>query len=83
MSRSSMMVASVPNQRRATRPVLRRIADDHGREWCVREVCSPAGHALIFQCTVHGVRSEIRAADAPLASLSDDAIAGALVRLDD
>lgn len=83
MSRSSIMFAHAPRRARPVPSLIRCIADDRGREWRVREVCSPAGHALLFQCAVRGVPSEVRAADAPLASLSDDALAGSLVRFED
>jgi hypothetical protein len=58
--------------------VVRRIADDRGREWRVRQVLTPAGQALLFQCAVRGVRSELRPARAALESLSDDELVTAL-----
>ena len=58
--------------------VVRRIADDRGREWRVRQVLTPAGQALLFQCVVRGVRPELRAVRTPLDSLSDDELVTAL-----
>ena len=70
-------------QRRASTAALgcaavRRIADDRGREWLVRQVLTPAGRALLFQCAVRGVRPELRPVRAPLDSLSDDELVTAL-----
>src|SRR5687768_2718659 len=52
--------------------VVRRITDDAGRAWRVREFRSTAGVGLFFRCEVPGVRSEARAAVAPLESLNED-----------
>ena len=52
--------------------VVRRITDDAGRAWRVREFHSAAGVGLFFRCDVVGIRSETRAAVAPLESLDDD-----------
>jgi hypothetical protein len=52
--------------------VVRRITDDAGRAWRVREFHSAAGVGLFFRCDVAGIRSETRAAFAPLESLDDE-----------
>ena len=52
--------------------VVRRITDDAGRAWRVREFHSAAGVGLFFRCDVSGIRSETRAAFAPLESLDDE-----------
>ena len=52
--------------------VVRRITDDLGRAWRVREFRSTTGLGLFFRCDVPGVRSETRAAIAPLESLDED-----------
>jgi hypothetical protein len=52
--------------------VARRITDDAGRAWRVREFRSPNGVGLFFRCDVPGVRAEARAALAPLESLDED-----------
>ena len=52
--------------------VVRRISDDAGRAWRVREFRSSSGVGLFFRCDVPGVRAEMRAAVAPLESLDDD-----------
>lgn len=52
--------------------VVRRISDDAGRAWRVREFRSSSGVGLFFRCDVPGVRAETRAAVAPLESLDDD-----------
>jgi hypothetical protein len=62
---------------------VRRVADDLGREWRVRELWSATGHALLFQCEVPGVRSEVRPVRSPMESLSDDDLAAALVPVED
>lgn len=66
-----------PRGRPASREVLgcvviRRITDDAGRTWRVREFRSSTGLGLFFRCEVPGVRSEARAAVAPLESLGED-----------
>ena len=63
--------------RRAGREVLgcvvvRRITDDAGRAWRVREFRSTTGLGLFFSCDVAGVRAETRAAVAPLESMDED-----------
>ena len=52
--------------------VVRRIIDDAGRAWRVREFRSVSGLGLFFRCDVPGVRAEARAAVAPLESLSEE-----------
>ncbi len=52
--------------------VVRRITDDAGRAWRVREFHSPTGVGLFFRCDVPGIRAETRAAVAPLESLDDE-----------
>lgn len=52
--------------------VVRRITDDAGRAWRVREFRSPTGMGLFFRCDVPGIRAETRAAVAPLESLDDE-----------
>jgi len=52
--------------------VIRRITDDAGRAWRVREFYSPTGVGLFFRCEVPGIRAEARAAVAPLESLDDE-----------
>ena len=52
--------------------VVRRITDDVGRAWRVREFRSTSGVGLFFRCEVPGVRAQTRAALAPLESLDED-----------
>ena len=52
--------------------VVRRITDDAGRAWRVREFRSTIGIGLFFRCEVPGVRAETRAALAPLESMDED-----------
>jgi hypothetical protein len=52
--------------------VVRRITDDAGRAWRVREFRSNRGLGLFFRCDVPGVRAETRSAVAPLESLDED-----------
>jgi hypothetical protein len=52
--------------------VVRRITDDAGRAWRVREFRSNTGIGLFFRCEVPGIRAETRAAVAPLESLDED-----------
>ena len=52
--------------------VVRRITDDAGRAWRVRQFRSSRGLGLFFRCDIPGVRSETRAATAPLESLDED-----------
>lgn len=52
--------------------VVRRITDDVGRAWRVREFRSMTGLGLFFRCDVPGVRAETRAAIAPLESLDEE-----------
>ena len=52
--------------------VVRRITDDAGRAWRVREFRSHAGVGLFFRCEVPGVRAETRAAMAALESIDEE-----------
>jgi len=52
--------------------VVRRITDDAGRAWRVREFRSTTGAGLFFRCEIPGIRSETRAACVPLESLAED-----------
>src|SRR5687768_10763537 len=52
--------------------VVRRITDDAGRAWRVREFRSTAGIGLFFRCDVPGIRAETRAAVAPLESMDEE-----------
>jgi hypothetical protein len=52
--------------------VVRRITDDAGRAWRVREFRSPTGMGLFFRCDVPGIRAETRAGVASLESLDDE-----------
>lgn len=52
--------------------VVRRITDDVGRAWRVREFRSSTGVGLFFRCDVPGVRAETRAAVAPLEAMDED-----------
>ena len=52
--------------------VVRRITDDAGRAWRVREFRSTTGTGLFFRCEIPGIRAEIRAASASLESLGED-----------
>jgi hypothetical protein len=63
--------------------VVRRITDDRGREWRVRQLWSENCHGLLFQCAVRGLRSEIRPMRGPLESLTDDELIIALAATDD
>jgi hypothetical protein len=63
--------------------VIRRIADDRGREWRVRQLWSGTSNGLLFQCMVPGVRSEVHPMHAPLESLTDDELVLALGPADD
>jgi hypothetical protein len=58
--------------------VVRRITDDAGRGWRVREFRSPTGLGLYFRCDVPGVPAETRAVVAPLESLTEDGLIGLL-----
>lgn len=58
--------------------VVRRITDDLGRGWRVREFRTHAGTGLLFRCEVPGVRAEVRALQAPLEWLDDEELAAAL-----
>ena len=52
---------------------VRRITDDVGRAWRVREFRSHSGLGLFFRCEVPGIRSETRAAAATaLESMDED-----------
>lgn len=63
--------------------VVRRITDDRGRSWRVRQLESSSGHALLFQCDVPGSRAEVRPTRTPLDSLDDEALIAELVTADD
>ena len=63
--------------------VIRRITDDLGREWRVRQLWSENCHGLLFQCAVPGVRSEVRPMRAALESLTDNELTFALMPTDD
>ena len=63
--------------------VIRRITDDLGREWRVRQLWSEHCHGLLFQCTVRGIRSEVRPMRGSLESLTDDELLTALMPADD
>ena len=63
--------------------VVRRITDDHGRGWRVRQLWSETCHGLLFQCEVRGIRSEVRPMHRPLESLTDDELVTALAQTDD
>ena len=52
--------------------VVRRITDDAGRAWRVREFRSTTGLGLFFRCEIPGIKAETRAAFAPLESLDED-----------
>lgn len=54
--------------------VVRRITDDAGRAWRVREFRSTSGVGLFFRCEIPGVRAETRAAVAPLESIDEDSL---------
>ena len=63
--------------------VVRRVVDDRGREWRVRQLASENCHGLLFQCEVRGVRSEVRPLREPLDSLSDEDLVTALAPAED
>jgi hypothetical protein len=52
--------------------VIRRITDDAGRAWRVREFRSHTGLGLFFRCEIPGIRAETRVANASLESLDED-----------
>ena len=52
--------------------VVRRITDDAGRAWRVREFRSSTGIGLFFRCEIPGVRAETRAAGAALESMDEE-----------
>ena len=52
--------------------VVRRITDDVGRAWRVREFRSQTGMGFFFRCEVPGVRAETRAAVAALESMDEE-----------
>jgi hypothetical protein len=52
--------------------VVRRVTDDAGRSWRVREFRSTRGLGLLFRCEIPGIRSETRAITAPLESLDEE-----------
>ena len=53
---------------------VRRITDDAGRAWRVREFRSQTGLGLFFRCDVPGVRAETRAAVAALESMDEECL---------
>lgn len=63
--------------------VVRRIADDCGRSWRVRPLALTGGPALLFQCEVPGLRSEVRPLRSPLDALTDEALLTLLSPSDD
>lgn len=63
--------------------IVRRVTDDRGRGWRVRQLWTMTGQALLFQCEVAGVRSEVRPVYAPLDLLRDDDLVGALAMVED
>ena len=63
--------------------VVRRITDDRGREWRVRQLWSAACYGVLFQCAVPGIRAEARAVRATLDSLTDEELVTALMPADD
>jgi len=63
--------------------VVRRITDERGREWRVRQLWSENCHGLLFQCAVRGIRSEVRPMRGSLESLTDDELVSALAPTDD
>ena len=52
--------------------VVRRITDDAGRAWRVREFRSTSGVGFFFRCEVPGVRAQTRAAVAALESMDEE-----------
>ena len=53
---------------------VRRITDDAGRAWRVREFRSQTGLGLFFRCEVPGVPAETRAAVAALESMNEECL---------
>jgi len=53
---------------------VRRITDDAGRPWRVREFRSQTGLGLFFRCEVPGVPAETRAAVAALESMNEECL---------
>ncbi|HEX2778510.1 MAG TPA: hypothetical protein VHM30_03355 [Gemmatimonadaceae bacterium] len=76
-------IAAPHTPRRPPDMVARRITDARGMTWEVRDVWTDGGHAVLFTCTVAGIRSELHAADVPLARLSDDVLLDTLTMTDD
>ena len=52
--------------------VVRRISDDAGRAWRVREFRSTTGAGLFFRCEIPGIRAETRVATVPLESMTEN-----------
>ena len=52
--------------------IVRRITDDAGRAWRVREFRSHRGLGLFVSCEIPGIRAETRAAFASLESLDEE-----------
>jgi hypothetical protein len=57
---------------------VRRITDDAGRAWRVREFRSQTGLGLFFRCDVPGVPAETRAAVAALESMEEECLVNLL-----
>ena len=57
---------------------VRRITDDAGRAWRVREFRSQTGMGLFFRCEVPGVPAETRAAVAALESMDEECLVNLL-----
>jgi len=79
----SFMPDHLPSIPRHGCVVVRRLTDDLGREWRVRQLWSENCHGLLFQCMVPGIRSEVRPMPASLESLTDDDLLSALAPADD
>lgn len=63
--------------------IVRRITDDRGREWRVRQLWSENCHGLLYECAVRGVRSEIRPVRGHLETMTDAELLVALAPGDD
>ena len=75
--------ARLPDPPRHGCTVVRRITDDRGREWRVRQLWSENCQGLLFQCDVRGVRSEVRPVRGHLESLTDDELLVVLAPAED
>ena len=69
---SRIVRARHQNQEELGCVAVRRITDDAGRAWRVREFRSHSGFGLFFRCEVPGIRAETRAAAAALESMDED-----------